>query len=168
MADEINPSNTLAPITQAERDRQADAAKLGVPASMLTPAPAPSSGALSPAKPLSSTPVTARDKLRAFEDKHFGKDVPRINGEIERGVGSSYASMTPHQKAHYASLEHLVKAEKAAGDASAALADAESKHEHAKKASDAADKAVVDADKADKLEADRLAAERAQTAKTAA
>jgi hypothetical protein len=151
-----------------ERQREADAKKLGVPASMLAPTPPASSGALSPAKPLSSAPVTARDKLRAFEDKHFGKDVPRINGEIERGVGSPYANMTPHQKAHYASLEQLVKAEKAAADASAALADAESKHETAKKASDAADKAVVEADKADKLEADRLAAEKAALAKTAA
>jgi hypothetical protein len=113
----------------------------------------------------SATPGTARDKLRAFEDKHFGKDVPRINGEIERGVGSPYANMNPHQKAHYASLEHLVKAEKAAADASAALADAEQKHDASKKASDVADKAVATAAANDKAEADRLAAQKAKDAK---
>lgn len=78
---------------------------------------------------------TAAARLRAFEDTHFGKDVPRINGEVERGVGSRYADMTPHHKAHHASLEHLVRCEKAAAHASAALADAEAKHEAAKKAS---------------------------------
>src|SRR6266567_2693487 len=110
----------------------------------------PSFMASAPKPAPAATPVTAKDKLRAFEDTHFGKDVPRINGEIERGVGSPYANMTPHQKAHYASLEHLVKAEKAASDASAALAEAEAKHETAKKKSEEASKAVATADAEDK------------------
>ncbi len=85
-----------------------------------------------------AAPATAKDKLRAFEDEVFGKDVGRINGDVERGIGSPYAAMTPHQKAHYASLEQLMKAEKTMADATATLADAEAKHEAAIKASAAA------------------------------
>ncbi len=93
-------------------------------------------------------PVTAADKLREFEDKTFGKDAPRINGELERGVGSPYSRMTPTQKAHYASLDHLVKAEKAVADASANLEAAKLKHDAAVKASDDAAKAIDTATKA--------------------
>lgn len=114
------------------------------------PHPAPASGIFSSgaAKPAETAPVTAAAKLRAFEDKTFGKDAPRINGELERGVGSPYSRMTVEQKAHHASLENLVKAEKAVADASHELADAQMKHDAAVKTSDNAAKAVETADKA--------------------
>jgi hypothetical protein len=118
-----------------------------------TPAPEPAkpggifSGSIA-AKPAEKAPVTAADKLRAFEDKHLGKDCSRISGEIERGVGSPYAGMKPHLKAHHASLENLVKAEKAVADASADLEAAKAKHAAAVKTSDDASKAVETADKA--------------------
>lgn len=82
-----------------------------------------------------ATVETAKAKLRAFEDETFGADAPRINGEVERGIGSPYARMTAAQKAHHAALEHLVKAEQAMADASAALAAAQAKHEAAAKLS---------------------------------
>lgn len=81
---------------------------------------------------------SAKAKLRAFEDDVFGKDVSRINGEVERGVGSPYARMTDAQKAHHLALEKLIAAEKAMADASADLAKAQADHEAAvKKAADA-------------------------------
>lgn len=86
--------------------------------------------------------VTAKTKLRAFEDDVFGKDAPRIDGAVERGVGSPYARMTDHQKAHYAALEKLVAAEKAHADAEAALAAAEAAHDVAEAAAVAAEKAA--------------------------
>jgi hypothetical protein len=109
----------------------------------------------SPAPTAAKAPVTAADKLREFEDKHFGKDAPRINGELERGVGSPWSRMTLRQKQHYESLEHLVKAEKKVADASAELETAKVKHVAAVKSSDDAAKAIVTADAAAKAEADK-------------
>lgn len=86
-------------------------------------------------------PVPAADRLRAFEDDVFGKTAPRINGAVERGVGSPFAEMTPHQAAHYAALEKLVAAEKTMADASGALAAAQAAH-------DAAAKTAADAEMA--------------------
>lgn len=64
-------------------------------------------------------------RLRAFEDEVFGKKAVRINGHIERGVGSPYAAMTDERKAQYAALEDLVAAEQQLNDATAAVAVAE-------------------------------------------
>ena len=44
----------------------------------------------------------AAARLRAFEDEVLGKDAVRINGHIERGVGSHYQNpkkMTAEQRA---------------------------------------------------------------------
>ena len=122
-----------------------------------TPAFVPPPAPIAPA-PAVKAPVTAADKLREFEDKTFGKDAPRINGELERGVGSPYSRMTPEQKRHYESLEHLVKAEKKVADASAELDAAKTKHDAAVKTTEDAAKAIVEADKAAKIEADKEAA----------
>lgn len=103
------------------------------------PAPATSSilGGLG-AKPAEKAPDTAAAKLRAFEDKHLGKDATRINGEVERGVGSRFKAMTPEQHAEYAALEALVKAETDIADSSAKLDKAKQDHEAAlKKLADA-------------------------------
>jgi hypothetical protein len=94
-------------------------------------------------------PVTAASKLRAFEDEHLGKDATRINGELERGVGSRWAGLGSHKKAHHAALEKLVKAEQGVADASAALDAAESGHAAAVKASEIAEQAAADAEAAD-------------------
>ena len=124
------------------------------PTPAFVPPPAPIAPAPAPA-PAAKAPVTAADKLREFEDKTFGKDAPRINGELERGVGSPYSRMTPEQKRHYESLEHLVKAEKKVADASAELDAAKIKHDAAVKSSDEAAKAIVKADADAKAEADK-------------
>lgn len=87
-------------------------------------------------------PLSAKQKLRAFEDDVFGKNANRINGVVEQGIGSPYADMTPHQKAHYSALTQLVAAEQGMADASAALAAAEATHDAATKASDAAAQAM--------------------------
>lgn len=73
-------------------------------------------------------PLNAGQRLRAFEDEVFGKDVPRINGQIERGHGSMFARLTPEQKIHHVALERLVKTEAKVADASADLAKAEADH----------------------------------------
>jgi hypothetical protein len=87
---------------------------------------------------LEDKPETAKTRLRAFEDATFGLDASRINGEVERGIGSPFARMTHEQKAHHAALEHLVKAEQAMADASAALAAAQARHDAAVKMSEQA------------------------------
>lgn len=89
---------------------------------------------------------SATSKLRAFEDAVFGKDAPRINGAVERGIGSPYAGMTDHQKVHYAALERLVAAEKAVADASAAHAKAHADHAAAEKAALAAEEAAAESE----------------------
>lgn len=95
-----------------------------------------------PALVVEDAPLTAAARLRAFEDDVFGEKASRINGAVERGVGSPYADMTPRQKAHYAALEQMVAAEKRVSDATAELAAAEAAHEAAAKASDDAAKAM--------------------------
>jgi hypothetical protein len=90
-------------------------------------------------------PVSAVDQLRAFEDHHFGEDPPRINGDIERGHGSRYASMTPEHRAHFDALVALVQAEKELSDASLALSQAEAKHKAAMVALAEREKQVADA-----------------------
>ena len=89
---------------------------------------------------------SASTKLRAFEDTVFGKDAPRINGVVERGVGSPYSKMTDHQKVHYAALERLVAAEKTVADATAAHAKAHADHEAAAKAALAAEQAAAESE----------------------
>jgi hypothetical protein len=64
-------------------------------------------------------------RLRAFEDEVFGKDAVRIDGVIERGVGSPYAKMTDERKAQYAALEAVIAAEQKLNDATAAVGAAE-------------------------------------------
>lgn len=96
--------------------------------------------------PAAAVEPTTADKLRAFEDEVFGKNVSRINGEVERGIGSPYAAMTEHQKVHYAALEQLASAEKSLADASAALAAAQAAHDAATKAAAVAAKANADAE----------------------
>jgi hypothetical protein len=77
------------------------------------------------------SPMRAADRLRAFEDEHFGKDAVRIDGQIERGVGSPFASMTDEDRAKYGALERLVVAEQKLADAHAALVQADADHEAA-------------------------------------
>jgi len=101
-----------------------------------------------PAEPVAE-PVTAKTKLRAFEDATFGKDAGRINGEVERGVGSPFARMTPEQKKQHAALERLVVAEQKLADASAELSKAEAAHEAAVKEAAASEQAVADQKAAD-------------------
>lgn len=76
-------------------------------------------------------PMSAAERLRAFEDETFSKDgvLPvRINDRIERGSGSPYQMAAPEVREQYAALEKLVEAEQKLADAKAALAVAEEAH----------------------------------------
>ena len=115
------------------------------PTPAAAPAPASSIFSSGAAKPAEKTPDTAKTKLRGFEDAHFGRDATRINGEVERGIGSRFGSMSPTKAAEYAALEALVKAEDDIADSSAALEQAKRDHDVALKRLAAAQKASVDA-----------------------
>lgn len=66
------------------------------------------------------TEMPAHERLRRFEDAVLGKNVPRVNGHIERGHGSGFANMQQEHRAHHDALVELVAAEKAHTDAGAA------------------------------------------------
>lgn len=72
--------------------------------------------------------IPAADRVRAFEDEHFGKDAVRVNGQVERGSGSIYQQMSTERKREYAALENLVDAERKLGEAEAAVVLAETEH----------------------------------------
>jgi hypothetical protein len=65
--------------------------------------------------------TSAAARLKAFEDEHLGVDAVRINGQIERGVGSQFAKMSDAERAQHAALENLVAAEAKLIDAHTAL-----------------------------------------------
>jgi len=69
--------------------------------------------------------IAASERLRAFENEHFGEDAPRFAGQVERGHGSKHALMPPEGKAHHLALELAVTAEKTLADARAKVAEAE-------------------------------------------
>ena len=66
-------------------------------------------------------PRSAKDRLRAFEDKHLGHDVQRIDGVIERGHGSAFKALPAEKQAEYVAIEKLVEAEAKVASASADL-----------------------------------------------
>lgn len=74
---------------------------------------------------------TAAEQLRAYEDEVLGADTPRINGQIERGIGSHYSRLTPDQHKRHHALEHLVSTEEHLDHARGALAAAEVAHKDA-------------------------------------
>ena len=123
----------------------ADDTLLPHPTPAAAPAPASSIFSSGAAKPAEKAPDTAKTKLRGFEDAHFGRDATRINGEVERGIGSRFGSMSPTKAAEYAALEALVKAEDDIADSSAALDQAKRDHDVALKRLAAAQKASTDA-----------------------
>ena len=84
-------------------------------------------------------PTPARDRMRAFEDEHLGEDVPRIEGQVERGVGSTYHKLSDARKRHYEAIEAMIVAEDAVADARAKLAVAESNLAEAAAAADRAE-----------------------------
>jgi len=74
----------------------------------------------------------ARAKLRAFENEHLGEDVPRVNGQIEKGHGSLFhQKLDDDQKRTHSALEQLVHAEDELQKANANLAKAERDHDAA-------------------------------------
>lgn len=91
-----------------------------------TPAPEPADDA------------SAAARLQAFEDEHLGVDAVRINGQIERGVGSPFAKMSDAERAQHTALENLVAAEAKLADAHGALMKADADCEAAAAAVDAA------------------------------
>lgn len=89
---------------------------------------------------------SAEERLRAFEDEHFGKDAVRIHGRIERGFGSKFKNM-PELHKHYAALEKLVETEKKVAETGAAHLTAIAEHEAAEKEADACE--VIPEEKTD-------------------
>lgn len=85
-------------------------------------------------EPARAPEVPADDQLRAFEDKHFGKDVPRYEGRVERGHGSRYQRLDASARAEHAALERLVDAEEHVQKALRELSHAQARHAAAKAA----------------------------------
>lgn len=75
--------------------------------------------------------VSARDKIRAFEDRNLGENAVRINGEVEKGHGSLFKELSPQHHRHYADLEKLAAAETALTEAGAALGQAQAAYDAA-------------------------------------
>lgn len=90
---------------------------------------APAADHPAPAEP--PAPLSAAERLRAFEDAEVGKDAVRIGGRIERGYGSPFAALSAEKKRQYAALGKLVAAEQKLADAHAALIQAEADHQAA-------------------------------------
>jgi hypothetical protein len=94
---------------------------------------------------LSPEESTAAERLRAFEDREFGKDAVRINDRIERGYGSKFKNMVdsdPRKAAEYAALERMVEAELVLADADGKRAQAQADYDAAVAALDAAESEV--------------------------
>lgn len=81
-------------------------------------------------------PMSAVDRLRAFEDEKVGKDAPRIAGTLERGIGSLWHRMSEDDKAMHAKIEKLIAAEAKLAAAHTALIAADVEHDAALKAVD--------------------------------
>lgn len=130
MADE--PAPAAAPAAPAEQKPlttlKAAEAKIDPPAEAPAPAPAPAPDA---------EPQPAAARLRAFEDKTIGPDAPRVNGALERGVGSLFSRMKADDKAMHARLSKLVETEAKLSDATAAVTAAQQAHDAALAAVDA-------------------------------
>lgn len=77
---------------------------------------------------------TAAQMLRAFEDEHLGKNVPRISGHIEKGHGAKFHGMDDKRKAHHGALVKLVEAEEKLAEAAAAHSKAKAMHAEAAEA----------------------------------
>lgn len=75
-----------------------------------------------------SEPASAAQRLRAFEDEHFGPEAVRINGRVERGSGSPFQAMHPDKRKQYHAIEKTIDTEANLADARAKLAVAESAH----------------------------------------
>lgn len=116
MADETTTDKPLANLAETERN-------LDPPAPEPTVEPEPE-----------HTPAAAR--LRSFEDEHFGEDAVRIDGKIERGVGSPYADLSDEDRRKYEAIERLIVAEQKLADAHTALIQADADYEAAEAAVD--------------------------------
>ena len=107
----------------------------------------------------SDQPVEASQRLRAFEDERFGSDEFRLNGEIQKGHGSKWRTLTNEQRAYHASLERLVAAERhfsvAQGAAEKAKLELDAANERVKVSEEAAKQSEAKA----KADADLVAAE---------
>ena len=56
------------------------------------------------------TQMSAKERLRAFEDQVL-PGAPRINGQIEDGIGSKFSSLPESEQVHHLALCSLVVAE---------------------------------------------------------
>lgn len=131
MADQPTSDKPLAELSAAEE-------RIDAPVNVREPGdPRPSDRPTDQPEPEGS----AVDRLRAFEDKHFGKDAVRINDRIERGSGSPYQMAHPSVREQHVKLEKLIQAEQKLAVAHAALIQADTEHEQAQQD-------VADAEKA--------------------
>jgi hypothetical protein len=138
----------------------ADKPFVSQPLTPAAPIVEPVKPAINPATP-DAGHDTAAKRLRAFEDKHFGKRAVRLNGRIERGYGSPFKEMTPERQAEYASIESLVEAEQNLDAANAVLSKAKSDYDIAETNVKAATKvSEARAAEAKKVESEDAAAEK--------
>jgi|SRR6185503_10428030 len=84
-------------------------------------------------------PMSAVDRLRAFEDTFFGKKAVRINGRVERGFGSPYQMAKPATRKAHAALENLIDVEQKLAAAHSALIAADVENDAAQKTADDAE-----------------------------
>lgn len=130
MADEPTSDKPLADLAAAEQ-------RIDAPVDIREPGdPRPSDRPTDTPEPQGS----AVDRLRAFEDKHFGEKAVRINGRIERGSGSPYQMAHPAVREQHARIEKLIEAEQKLAVAHTALIQADTEHEQAEQAIAAAEK----------------------------
>lgn len=95
-----------------------------------------------PLPPQEAPKEGAAERLAAFEDKIFGKAVPRINGKVERGHGSPFAMLKPPQREIHAALEALIMTESGLAATRNSLLKAEEAHVAAEKRAADAEAAV--------------------------
>jgi hypothetical protein len=131
MADDTTADKPLAPLADAERNlnTETDAEKARAEQERTKPF-------MTTTEPVSDEPASPVDRLRAFEDEKLGKDTPRQQGMIERGVGSHFSRMSDEDKAMHAKIEKLIETEGKLSAAHTALLTADAEHDAALKAVD--------------------------------
>jgi hypothetical protein len=135
MADETTTDKPLAQLAEAEKNVNPPVvAKDSPEAVSLEPGTTPPDWTPQP------EPASATERLRAFEDKHFGEDAVRINGRIERGSGSPYQMAHPDVRRQHQALERLIETEQKLIEAHTALMAADQAHDEAEQAVEAAEK----------------------------
>jgi hypothetical protein len=140
----VVPVDNVDPKSNPEPMRQVDTSiPTGVPLAGADPKHPPKPQFVA-AEPDPESDVAGR--RRAFEDNYLGKDAVRINGQVERGVGSPYSRLSEHRKREYDALERAEMAELRLAEVRASAMAIEAEYNDAIAAVDAAEAAEDPAD----------------------